>query len=102
MGVCDGIDLRIRIVQSPYITKEMFFEYVRDVVVPTVEANSGLPGCQTKPASMLCDNCSCHCSDDILQELASHGILLITCPPHTSHIFQVLAVMLFGGLKSVK
>jgi hypothetical protein len=102
VGVRDGIDLCIRIAQSPYIAKEMFLEYVRDVFVPTVEANRDLLGCQAKAAITFCDNCCCHYSDDILQELAHHGILLITYHPHTSRIFEVLDVMLFGCLKSVK
>jgi hypothetical protein len=51
---------------------------------------------------VFCDNCSCYCSDDRLQELANHGNLLITYSPHTSHIFQVLDVMLFRRRKSAK
>jgi hypothetical protein len=82
--------------------KEMFLEYVRDVIVPIVEANRDLPACQTKPVIIFCDNCSFYCFDDILQELANHGILLITYLPHTSYIFQVLDVMLFGRLKTAK
>jgi hypothetical protein len=100
MGVRGGIDLCIRIAQSPYITKEMFLEHVRDVVVRNVKANQDLPGCQAKRAITFCDNCSCQCSDDILQELANYEILLITYPPHSSRIFHVLDVMLFDRLKS--
>jgi hypothetical protein len=102
MGVRDGIDLRIKIAQSPYITKELFLEYLREVVIPSIESNRDLPGCRGKPAIIFCDNCSCHCSEDILRELAHHGVLLITYPPHTSHIFQVLDVLLFGRLKLAK
>jgi hypothetical protein len=46
MGIRNGIDLWIRIAQSPYVTKEISLKYVRDAVVPTVEANRNLPGCQ--------------------------------------------------------
>jgi hypothetical protein len=102
MGVRDGIDLRIKIAESPYVTKESFLEYLRDVVSPSIESNCELPGCQEKPAIILGDNRSCHCSDEILQELANHGIILITYPPHTSHLFQVLDVFLFGHLQSEK
>jgi hypothetical protein len=75
---------------------------VRDVGVPTVESNRNLPGYQAKLAIIFSDNCSRHCSDDILQESASHGILWITYLPRTSYIFQLLDVMLFGRLKSAK
>jgi hypothetical protein len=41
-------------------------------------------------------------SDSISQKLARHGVLTITSPPHTSHIFQVLGVLLFGLVKGSK
>jgi hypothetical protein len=85
---------------SPYVTRDVFFEYLRDVLVPTVESNRQLSGCQAKPAILFCDNCSSHCRDEVLQELARHGIFMITYPPHSSQIFQVLDVLLFGRLKS--
>jgi hypothetical protein len=34
--------------------------------------------------------------------LAEHGILLITYPPHISHIFHVLDTLLFGKSKAAK
>lgn len=37
-----------------------------------------------------------------MKELAFHEILLITYPPHTSHIFQVIDLLLFGRLKAIK
>jgi hypothetical protein len=102
LPVRDGMDVRIRIAQSPHIAKKMFPEGVRDVVVPTVEVNRDLPGCQAKPAVIFCEYCSCPYFDDILQGLANHGILLITYPPRASHIFQMLDVMLFRRLKSAE
>jgi hypothetical protein len=99
MGICDGIDLRITIQPSLYLNKELFLEHVREIFLPEVENNCELPGCRGMPVILFCDNGSCHCSDEILRELASHGVLAITCPPH---IFQVLDVPLFAKLKSVK
>jgi hypothetical protein len=101
-GVRENIDLQIKIVQSPYMTRDIFLEYIRNVLVPAVEHNRLIPGCLKKPALLFCDNCSCHCTDDVLKELAEHGILLLTYPPHTSHLFQVLDVLLFGRLKAAK
>jgi hypothetical protein len=69
-------------------------------VIPSIGNNRKLSGCQGKPAIIFCDNCLCQCSDDILQELANHGIVLITYTSHTSHLFQVLDVLSFGCLKS--
>lgn len=101
-GLRDGIDVKIEIRDSPYINAELFEQYVRDVFFPMVESNRGLPGCERKPAILFCDNCCAHCRQDFLRELAEHGVLLITYPPHTSHIFQVLDLLIFGRLKVAK
>jgi hypothetical protein len=101
-GVRDGIDLKIEIASSPYVTQAIFEKYIDEVLVPAVVANCDLDGCTDKPSILFCDNCSAHCSEDILKKLARHGILVITYPPHTSHLFQVLDVLLFGVLKRAK
>jgi hypothetical protein len=67
-----------------------------------VEANRELPGCAKKPAILFCENCSAHMPAPVLQNLACHAVPLITYPPHTSDIFQVLDVLLFGLLKRSK
>jgi hypothetical protein len=43
-----------------------------------------------------------HCTEAILRRFAEKGAAVITSPPHTSHIFQVLDVFLFGRLKAAK
>jgi hypothetical protein len=77
-------------------------EYIRSVFIPTVESNRQLPGCSGKPAIRFSDNWLCHCSDETLRELALDRVLVITYPPHSSQIFQVLDVLLFGRLKAAK
>jgi hypothetical protein len=32
-------------------------------------------GCNGEPAVLLCDNCSTHCSDEVLNKFARHGSL---------------------------
>jgi hypothetical protein len=96
-GDCETIDLQIKILSSPYVTGEIFLEYLRIVLIPTVESSRSLPGCKNKPAILFCDNCACRCSDEVKRESAEYGILLIRYPPHASHIFQV-----FGELKAAK
>jgi hypothetical protein len=84
------------------MTADIFIEYLRNVLIPAVESSRLLPGCEKKPAILFCDNCSCHCTQDIMKELAIHGILLITYPPHTSHLFKMLDLLLFGRLKAIE
>jgi hypothetical protein len=78
MEIRDGINLRIEIQPSTYLNKELFLTYVRETFLAAVKSNREPPGCRGKPAVLFGDYCSCHCSDEILWELASHRILLIT------------------------
>jgi hypothetical protein len=92
----DGIALQIETSRSPYVNTEIFEEYVDTVLIPAVEANRQLPGCDKRPATLFCNNCSAYMSNSMPKKLARHGVLVLTYPPHTSHIFQVLDVLLFG------
>jgi hypothetical protein len=86
----DGTDLQIEISLWPYVNAEIFKRYVDTVLIPAVEGNRQLPGCDKKPAILFCDNCSARMSNSMLEKLARHGVLILTYSPHTSHIFQVL------------
>jgi hypothetical protein len=98
----EPIDLKLEIRQVLYVDAELFNQYIKEIFIPTVAANRELPGCANKPAILFYDNCASHCSDEILRELARNGILVLTCPPHTSDLFQVLDVLLFGRMNVFK
>jgi hypothetical protein len=102
MRIRDGIDFRILVQPLPYLSKELFLEYVCEVFLPAVEVNRELPECRGKLAILFWDSCFCHCSDDILRELPSHRFFLITYPRHSSHILQVLDITLLAKFKSTK
>jgi hypothetical protein len=87
---------------SPYVNAERFERYVDTVLIPAVEVNRQLPGCDKKRAILFCDNCSAHMSNSMIERLARHGVLVLTYPPHTSHLFQVLDVLRFGLVKRSK
>jgi hypothetical protein len=38
----------------------------------------------------------------LVKEFTERGVAVLTSPPHTSHIFQVLDLLLFGRLKVAK
>jgi hypothetical protein len=88
--------------EPAYATAEIFRRYIETVFFPAIAANRKLPGCRNKPAILLCDNCACHCSEDIIIEFARYGVLVLSYSPHTSNLFQVLDLLLFGRLKSAK
>jgi hypothetical protein len=66
-GPRDGIDLKVQIAESAYVTKEIFESHVGTVLIPAFESNKTLKGCNNKPAILFCDNCSTHCTEDILK-----------------------------------
>jgi hypothetical protein len=77
-------------------------KYVDSVLVPAIESNRRLPGCEKEPALLFCDNFGAHCSNDVLTKPMRHGAIAIIYPLLTSHIFQVQDVLLFNVLKRAK
>jgi hypothetical protein len=101
-GVRDDIDLIIEMRQPVYTTAELFHRYIAEVFFPTLETNRHLPNCEHKPCTLFYYNCSIHRQDQLFKEFAERGVAVTTSPPHTSHIFQVLDLLLFGRLKAAK
>jgi hypothetical protein len=96
------IDIMMEIRELAYATAEIFRISIETVFFPAIATNMKLPGCRNKPAMLFCDNCACHCSEDILIEFPRHGVLILSYPPHPSNLFQVLDLLLFARLKSAK
>jgi hypothetical protein len=67
-GVWGNIDLEIKLADSPYMTDDIFIEYLCNALIPAVERNRRLPGCLNKPAILFCDNCVCHYNEKVLKE----------------------------------
>jgi hypothetical protein len=44
------------------------------------------------------DNCSAHVTDNVIRLLTEARVRVITFAPHTTHIFQILDLTLFGVL----
>jgi hypothetical protein len=99
---CENINRKVEIASSPPVTQVIFNKYIDEVLISVVISNCGLPGCKDKLAIPFCDNRSAHCSDEVLGKLARCWILVITCPLHTSHIFQIVDVLSLGILKKAK
>jgi hypothetical protein len=97
-----NIDLSLEIRASPYVDADIFRRYIHDVFIPIVESErNGMAG-QENPAILFFDNCRAHCQKELLAELARLWVIVITYPPHTSGIFQVLDRLVFGVLKVAK
>jgi hypothetical protein len=98
----DHIDPIIEVRQTADATAELFHRYNTEVFFPALETNRQLPGCENKLSILCCDNCSIHCQDQLLKGFTERGVAVITYPPHTSHLFQVLDLLLFGRLKAAQ
>jgi hypothetical protein len=100
-GMRNGIELTIEIAPLFYTTQAIFERCVNEVLIPAVTANCSFDGCTNKVATLLCDNSSTHCSENVLRKFARHDVLVITSPPHRLHEFQFLDDLLFGIMKRV-
>jgi hypothetical protein len=82
--VWDGIEFTIEIAPSPYAKQAIFEKCMGDVLILAVTANRNFDGYTNKLVILFCDNCSGHCFEEALKKFAQHGILVLTCSPHTS------------------
>jgi transposase len=101
-GIEEDVDLQVRVARSAYVDAIIFMDYTREILIPRIEdfrkANE-IPG---SPAILLMDNCSSHLAQTIIDLLSLHQIKVITFPPHTTGIFQMLDLVLFGAFKNYK
>lgn len=98
-GLREGDDFMIEYQKSCFVTKEIFSKYVQSVLFPYIENIRKLKDFGTETAVILCDNCSAHVSDDLLEKMKERNIRLVTFPPHSSHLFQPLDLVTFGMFK---
>jgi hypothetical protein len=64
----ENIDIQIKIVDSPYMTADIFLECLRGIEIPAVKGNRLIPGWANRPALTFCDNDLCHCDENVMRE----------------------------------
>jgi hypothetical protein len=94
-----GVDTVLEHRQKAYITATLFQQYVTSVLIPFIERLRTDPEFTGESAIRLMDNCSIHTRPEVLATLRGHNVKVITFPPHTTQIFQVLDLCLFGVFK---
>jgi hypothetical protein len=70
-GVCDGIDLKTELANSPHVTQSLFNRHTDGIMILAVISNRNLAGCKDKLNVYLYDKCSAHCFDDMSGKLDS-------------------------------
>jgi hypothetical protein len=98
-GVCFGRDMIFKFNQRPYINAGIFLDDVRTLFLPYIDMLRGLAVVVQEPAVLLMGNYSAHVSDDVIRILTGAGVRVITLAPHTTQIFWVFDITLFGVLK---
>jgi hypothetical protein len=98
-GVRLGVDFALRQQSKPYVSRNLFLEYIKTIFVPYLNELRESEEFEACEAVLLMDNCSPHASDDVVAVLTSIQVQIITFAPHTTRIFQMLDVVLFGALK---
>jgi hypothetical protein len=98
-GVRLGVDFVLKKRSKPYVNRTLFLDYINSVFIPYVNElreSEELYDCE---AVLLMDNCSPHMADEVITALTNARVRIITFAPHTTHVFQVLDLVLFGALK---
>jgi hypothetical protein len=98
-GLRVGRDLVLKHRQKPYVNDELFANYIRAVLLSHLAGLRGNEELSDEEAPLLMDNCSPHLAPTAVQLLTHARVRIITFAPHTTHIFQVLDLALFGALK---
>jgi hypothetical protein len=98
-GVRLGVDFVLTHRPKPYINGKLFLDYITHIFVPYLNELRESEEFAECEAILLMDNCSPHMGDAVIALLTREHVRVITFAPHTTHIFQVLDLVLFGALK---
>ena len=98
-GMQIGVHLRMEHRDKPYVNAQLFQNYVETVFLPHLQSACLRLGLPEEEAVLLMDNCSPHLTGRVLELLSAAHVRVVTFAPHTTQIFQVLDLSLFGVLK---
>jgi hypothetical protein len=100
-GVRLGVDFVLKHRSKPYINGKLLLDYINNIFVPylnELQESEEFAQCE---AVLLMDNCSPHMDDAVIAVLTRQPVRVVTFAPHTTHIFQLLDLVLFGALKNI-
>jgi hypothetical protein len=99
----DGFQMGVNMVlehrQKAYVTATLFQRYVMRVLISFIERLRTNPEFTGESAILPMDNCFIHTRPELLATLKDHSVNVIIFPPHTTQIFQILDLCLFGVFK---
>jgi hypothetical protein len=98
-GVRLAADCALQHRSKPFVSSKLFLEYINTIFVPYLNEVRDLEELEACEAVLLMDNCSPHMSDDVVAVLTRVRVRIVTFASHTTQIFQVLDIILFGPLR---
>jgi hypothetical protein len=101
-GIEEDMDLKVHVGSSADVDAAIFYSYIHDVLIPTIDDYRHEQGIPNAIAVLLMDNCSAHLNPDTIRLFTEANAKIITFPPHTSGIFQMLDLVFFGIFKQTK
>jgi hypothetical protein len=100
-GVHLGVDFVLTHRSKPYVNGKLFLDYINSIFIHYLNElwqSEEFAECE---AVLLMANFSPHMGDAMIAILTREHVRVITFAPHTTHIFQVLDLVLFGALKNI-
>jgi hypothetical protein len=89
----------LKVNQKPYFNAGIFLADIRTIFLPYINTFRGRVVLAQEIAILLMTHCSADVSDDVIRILTEARVSVITFVPHTTQVFQVLDLTLFGVLK---
>jgi hypothetical protein len=85
--------------RKPSLNAEIFLDYIQTVFLHDLAELPTLDEFAEEFGVLLMVNCSSHATDHVIARLTKTRVYVITVAPHTTQIFQILDMTLFGVLK---
>ena len=87
---------------SGWISKELFAQHCRSVVIPAFEKRMEAArklGIQNPTGIFIVDGHSSRLNSELINDFRNRGIIVLVLPAHTSHLLQPLDLRVFGVFK---
>ena len=82
-----------------FVSREIFGHYIRNVILPYIDAVRHVLGDPDAPALIIFDGHRSHLSEGLNALLASQRVKTYLLPPHSSHLLQPLDQWIFRKMK---
>ena len=94
-----GKHVKIYTTEKAFVTRNVFENYVKDVIITYLDNWRESHGCVDAKAMIILDGHKSHLSSELQALCALHNTALVVLPPHSSHLLQPLDRLYFSKVK---